>query len=95
MKKQSLLVTKAIVCLMLVTMLAACTNTNRKLDVPYPHDADEATKQAWIEEKIDYLEEHYGQKVIDVKEDDESITFIFEIEHMSSKTQVEEEMYTK
>ena len=80
---------------MLFMTLASCAASNIEIDLPYPHDADETAKQEWIDNKVEYLEKHHKQKVIDIKEDDESITFVFEVEPRSSKAQVEEENYTK
>lgn len=88
---------KILICLTLFIMVTSCGNgkTTRELDLPYPHDADEVTKQKWIDDKVKYLEKHYEQEVIDIKEDDESITFVFKTEHMSPKVQVKEECYMK
>lgn len=95
MKMKYVLLTKVLICLVFLIFVTSCANIKTEQDIPYPHDANEAAKQKWIDEKIDYLEKKHGQKVIEVKEDGDCITFVFEIEYMSSKLQVKEERYWK
>lgn len=89
------LLTKILICLAFSIFVTSCENIETKQDVPYPHNANEVTKQKWIDEKKDYLENKYDQKVIEVKEDGDCITFVFKMEYMSSKLQVKEEIYKK
>lgn len=56
MKMKYDLLTKILICLVFSIFVTSCENIETKQDVPYPHNANEATKQKWIDEKIDYLE---------------------------------------
>lgn len=71
-----------------LVILASCATSNLDLAVPFPDGANKITKQQWIKDKIDYLDKIHNQKVIEVKQDENSITFIFETEHMSSKVHI-------
>lgn len=48
-------------------------------------NATEEELNKWVKDKKDYLQDQYNQKVVQVSEDDEQITFTFETEYMSAK----------
>ena len=83
------------VCIFLLIGTSCDDTSKRPLDTPYVCGMNETAKQKWIEEKIDYLEEKYQQKIISVEEDDAFITFIFKTDYMTPKLQVEKESYSK
>lgn len=94
MKKRALICYFTVCTFLLIG--TSCANTSKRtLDTPYVCGMNETDKQKWIEEKIDYLEEKYQQKIISVEEDDAFITFIFKTDYMTPKLQVEKESYSK
>ena len=64
-------------------------------EAPMPKNASDEEILKWIETTTEYLEEISGQKVVSVTEDDEKITFYFEIAQSNSKWRMETAMYFK
>lgn len=85
----------SILVLFLAIASYAAPKIETEPDVVYPYDSDEKTQQEWIENKIIYLEKTYGQKIIEVKEDENWVTFTFETEYMSPKCQMKGMKYPK
>lgn len=53
MKMKYDLLTKILICLAFSIFVTSCENIETKQDVPYPHNANEVTKQKCIDEKKD------------------------------------------
>ena len=62
---------------------------------PMPLNASDEEISKWIETTKEYLENYSGQKVVNVTEDDEKITFYFENTPANSKWKMESTMYFK
>lgn len=97
MKKPSYLVIVIIVCIVAFIMIMPHFMPENPLlkDLPYPKKATEEEIKKWIEDKKEYLQDQYNQKVVQVSEDDEQIIFTFETEYMSAKGQIEKIRYLK
>lgn len=95
MKNFSIFCSILILSIFVLLGTSCSASSNSTQDTPYPHNANEIDKQKWIEEKIEYLEKNYKQKILLVEEDDEFIIFTFETEYMTPNWQIKKVSYSK